>query len=84
MLVYSVLMLLNQFRLAAGVGTGGTGGMDSTGGMGGTAGGSGMGSTMAGMGAEAGMVAIAVLMLASGIIMTFRAGTMQPDGSAMS
>jgi hypothetical protein len=74
MLGYAALMLLNQLRLAAGwttMGTGGTGGA----GMGGT-GMDGMGSTAgaAAMGADAGMVAIAVLMLASGIIMTVRPG----------
>jgi hypothetical protein len=77
MLAYSALMLLNQLRLAAGVGTtGGTGGMDGS--MGGMAGmnDAGMGSTMAAMGADAGMVAVAVLMLASGLIMTVRADMM--------
>lgn len=62
MIVYSVVMLLNQALL-------GTGMMDdgSTGGMGGSMG----GSTMtAGMGWDAGMVALAVLMLISGLIMT--------------
>lgn len=41
-----------------------------------------MGSTseMAAMGADAGMVAIAVLMLASGLIMTVRRDMMAMDG----
>jgi hypothetical protein len=79
MIGYSMLMLLNQARLVTGVSTAGgmdTGGMN--GGMGGT---DGMGSTMemAAMGADAGMVAIAALMLASGVIMTVRRerGTME-------
>jgi hypothetical protein len=74
MIGYSVLMLLNQLRLAAGVST--VGGMDSGGMSGGMGGTDGMGTTMemAAMGADAGMVAIAVLMLASGIIMTVRSG----------
>ena len=72
MLGYAALMLLNQLRLAADwttMGTGGTGGA----GMGGT-GMDGMGSTAvtAAMGADAGMVAIALLMLASGLVMTVR------------
>lgn len=62
MIGYSVVMLLNQALL-------GTGMMDDGSGMGMT---SGMGgSTMtAGMGWDAGMVALAVLMLVSGLIMT--------------
>ena len=69
MLVYSVLMLLNQLRMATARGsTTRMGGM--TGGMGGTSGGTAM------MGTDAGMVAIAVLMLASGLIMTVRADMM--------
>lgn len=79
MIAYSVLMLLNQLRLAAGWMTGsgasgGVGGMDS--GMGS------MSSTTqtAAMGADAGMVAIAVLMLASGLIMTVRRDMMPTDG----
>jgi hypothetical protein len=72
MIGYAALMLLNQFRLAAGwmvTRTGGTGGgMGSTDMM--------MESTPAmAMGSDAGMVAIAVLMLASGIIMTVRGDT---------
>ena len=62
MIVYSVVMLLNQGLL-------GTGMIDEGGGMG-TSSGMG-GSTMtAGMGWDAGMVALAVLMLVSGLIMT--------------
>jgi hypothetical protein len=73
MLVYSVLMLLNQLRMATGRGSTtrmDTGMGDMTGGMGGTSGGTAM------MGTDAGMVAIAVLMLASGLIMTVRADMM--------
>ena len=62
MIVYSVVMLLNQGLL-------GTGMMDDGSGMG-TSSGMG-GSTMtAGMGWDAGMVALAMLMLVSGLIMT--------------
>jgi hypothetical protein len=62
MVVYSVLMLLNQALLGTGMMDDGSG-MGMNGGMG--------GSTMtAGMGWDAGMVALAVLMLASGVIMT--------------
>jgi hypothetical protein len=62
MVAYSVVMLLNQALL-------GTGMMDDGSGMGmnGGMGGSGM---TAGMGWDAGMVALAVLMLVSGVIMT--------------
>ncbi len=68
MVVYSALMLLNQLRLAAGE-TGSTG----MGGMNGMEGGMNSADAgMAAMGTDAGMVAIAVLMLASGLIMTFR------------
>lgn len=65
MIAYSVLMLLNQSLLATGM-------MDGTGMMGGT----GMdqrmmdGTTMAGMGWDPGMVALATLMLVSGVIMS--------------
>ena len=67
MIGYSALMLLNQLRLAAGWTA--TGGMD---GMNGGMSGSEMGSMteMAAMGPDAGMTAIAALMLASGLIMT--------------
>lgn len=74
MIGYSVLMLLNQtlvgvtgsmnWGMGGGVGTGMDGGMTS-----------GMGSNItAGMGWDLGMVALAVLMLISGIIMTNRRG----------
>jgi hypothetical protein len=69
MLVYAALMLLNQLRLE----TGAT--MD--GGMGGMSGG--MNAGMASMGADPGMVAIAVLMLASGLIMTSKTDGMDFD-----
>ncbi len=65
MAVYSLLMLLNQALLAAGVLDDGSGMME--GGMATGMGGSGM---TAGMGWDAGMVALAVLMLASGVIMS--------------
>jgi len=66
MIGYSVLMLLNQ----ALVGTGMTGGMGS--GMNGGMGGGSMSGTAGSMGWDAGMVALAVLMLLSGVIMTQR------------
>lgn len=70
MIVYAVLMLLNQAWLAASDGTFGGSGMDGTnGGMGGMGGTGGMGGAM---GWDLGMVALAVLMLASGVIMTTR------------
>jgi hypothetical protein len=60
MLVYAALMLLNQLRLETGTMLdGGMGGMDG-----------GMNTGMAAMGVDPGMVALAVLMLASGLIMT--------------
>lgn len=72
MAVYAVLMLLLQGLLAAGVNPGGMGsGVD--GGMGGS-------PMTGGMGWDAGMVALAALMLASGLLMTREAGT---DGDAM-
>jgi hypothetical protein len=63
MIAYSVLMLLNQALVGSGMmdGMGGTG-MDGQMGMG--------GSTMTGMGWDAGMVALATLMLVSGVIMS--------------
>jgi len=79
MLVYAGLMLLNQLRLAAG----GAAGMD--GGMGGSGMNGGMETTMdstagtVAMGADLGMVAIAVLMLASGLIMTVRRDMMSME-----
>ena len=73
MLAYSVLMLLNQLRLGAGIGM--------TTGMGGAMGGMNSGSMGTGMamGTDAGMVAIALLMSASGLIMTLRADMMEPN-----
>ncbi|UIP00423.1 hypothetical protein Hbl1158_03400 [Halobaculum sp. CBA1158] len=72
MIAYSLVMLLLQALGAAGV----TGGMGTTGGMNGGMGTtSGMGSTAtAGMGWDLGMVALAALMLFSGIVMTTRDG----------
>lgn len=74
MLLYSLLMLLNQLRLAttatgmdAGMGSGMNDGMTA-----------GTSPGMAGMaGADPGMIAIAALMLASGIIMTSRSAMMR-------
>lgn len=64
MVVYSVVMLLNQVLLGTGMMDDGSGmGMNT--GMGGS-------SMTAGMGWDAGMVALAVLMLVSGVIMTNR------------
>ncbi|GAB7012433.1 hypothetical protein [Halolamina salina] len=67
MIAYAVLMLLNQTLLGTGMIDGMDGGMN--GGMGGGMQG---GTTMpsAGMGWDAGMVALALLMLLSGVIMT--------------
>ncbi|WP_245903083.1 hypothetical protein [Salinigranum rubrum] len=77
MIGYSLVMLLNQalvgFTDSANWGMGMGGGMGSgmNGGMSG-----GMGSTMtAGMGWDLGMVALAILMLISGVIMTNRSGS---------
>lgn len=67
MIGYAVLMLLNQTLVGTGI-TGGMGG-GMNGGMGGGTMGSTTGGTM-GMGWDAGMVALAVLMLLSGVIMT--------------
>lgn len=64
MIAYSVVMLLNQVLLGTGMMDDGSGmGMNT--GMGGS-------SMTAGMGWDAGMVALAVLMLVSGAIMTNR------------
>ncbi|MFT4882696.1 MAG: hypothetical protein ACI8U4_000190 [Natronomonas sp.] len=64
MIAYSVVMLLNQVLLGTGMMDDGSGmGMSSS--MGGS-------SMTAGMGWDAGMVALAVLMLVSGAIMTNR------------
>jgi len=67
MIAYAVLMLLNQALLGSGTMDGMSGGMD--GGMGGGMQG-GMAGPTAGMGWDAGMAALAVLMLLSGVIMT--------------
>lgn len=66
MIVYAVVMLLNQALLGMGMMDDGSG-MGANGGMGGS-------GVTAGMGWDAGMVALAVLMLVSGVIMT-RGGT---------
>jgi hypothetical protein len=66
MIVYALVMLLNQFLLGAGVMNGGTRSgspMGMNGGMGGS-------PMTAGMGWDAGMVVLAGLMLVSGVIMT--------------
>lgn len=69
MVLYAVVMLLNQALLGSGLMADGGGlmadgtGMGSSGGMSGPA-------MAAGMGWDAGMVALALLMLASGVIMT--------------
>ena len=66
MIGYSVLMLLNQSLVGSGM-MDGMGMMDG----GGTMGGTGMGGgAMAGMGWDPGMVALATLMLVSGVIMS--------------
>lgn len=74
MIGYSILMLANQVLLATGTLADGSGmGMDDSMGA----------STMtAGMGWDAGMVALAVLMLASGLIMT-RGSAMEGDRGGM-
>lgn len=72
MIAYSVVMLLNQALLGTGMMDDGSG-MGMSGGMG--------GSTMtAGMGWDAGMVALAVLMLVSGVLMTNSDGDDTGDG----
>lgn len=70
MVVYALVMLLNQAVVGATGANWGMGGVDGMGGMGGGMGGmnGGMG-TMPGMGWDLGMVALAVLMLASGVLM---------------
>lgn len=79
MIVYAVLMLANQALLAGGMlgpdAMGSGGGMD--GGMG-----SGMGQSQmtAAMGWDAGMVALALLMLASGLIMSRGSNMDATDG----
>ena len=84
MILYSLLMLLNQVWMAtmAPSTTRGSTGMNGMGGMNGvdTVGGAtGMGSLTAGVGWDAGMVALAILMLASGVIMTARRGGMDGE-----
>lgn len=81
MIGYSLLMLLNQALVGVtgsmdwGMGSGMGSGSGMDGGMGGGMSG-GMGSSMtAGMGWDLGMVALAVLMILSGIIMTQRRDT---------
>lgn len=61
MIIYAVVMLLNQVLLGTGMLDGSDTGMNS--GMGGS-------SMTAGMGWDAGMVALALLMLVSGLIMS--------------
>jgi len=76
MIVYSVVMLLNQALLGAGmIGDGGSMGMGA---------GSQMGASpmTAGMGWDAGMAALALLMLASGIIMA-RSSSMTAETGGM-
>lgn len=64
MIAYSVLMLLNQALAGSGMMDGmGSTGMDGQMGMGGS-------TATAGMGWDAGMVALAALMLVSGVIMS--------------
>jgi hypothetical protein len=70
MLVYAVLMLLNQVWMASTVGSGMGDGMTGMDGM----------NSVNGMGWDAGMVAIALLMLASGAIMTARWDMMASSG----
>jgi hypothetical protein len=73
MIAYSAVMLLNQALLATGI-------LDDGSGMGMNGG---MGSSMTGsMGWDVGMVALAVLMLSSGVIMT-RGGSMSADSDRM-
>lgn len=75
MIVYSLVMLLNQALLGTGMMNGGAMGgsqMGMNGGMGGS-------PMTAGMGWDAGMVALAALMLMSGVIMT-RDGSASTDG----
>ncbi|UVE52028.1 hypothetical protein KU306_17055 (plasmid) [Haloferax larsenii] len=83
MLLYSIVMLGNQALMSTNSSTMGTGmntGMNSMN--------SGM-STTGGMGFDAGMVAIALIMLASGLIMTYESSVGQtsdqsmPDGPSM-
>lgn len=75
MIVYAALMLVNQVWMASRSDSGSVGGMD--GGMGGMDG-------AAMMGPDAGMIAIAVLMFASGVIMTLRSHDSMSDGEMAS
>lgn len=77
MIVYAALMLLNQAVLATGMM--GADMMDSGGDMGSEMGQSQM---TAAMGWDAGMVALALLMLVSGLVMTRDSG-MERDGNGM-
>jgi len=87
MVVYAVLMLLNQAWMAASDGMLGGSGMNGgmgggmNGGMGGMGGAGGMGGMGGAMGWDLGMVALAVLMLASGVIMTTRSEAMSGGDS---
>lgn len=74
MIVYAVVMLLNQALLGTGMMDDGSS-MGMNNGMGGS-------SMTAGMGWDAGMVALAVLMLVSGLIMT-RNGSMNTASGEM-
>lgn len=80
MVAYALAMLLVQVLLAAGLlGSGGP--MDGAmGGMDGGMGGMGEPAMTAGMGWDAGMVALAGLMLVSGVIMTRDGGMATADG----
>ena len=73
MIAYALVMLVNQALLGTGLMGDGTG-MTTTDGMG-TTGGMGGSQLTAGVGWDAGMVALAALMLASGIIMTRHGGS---------
>ena len=69
MVQYAVVLLLNQALLGSGMMAGG-GAMLADGGRMGSSGGMGGPAIAAGMGWDAGMVALALLMLVSGVIMT--------------
>lgn len=82
MIAYALVMLLTQVLLAIGLlddgspmGPGDGGTMTTNDGMG-----AGMGESMGAMGWDVGMVALAVLMLASGVIMARRSGSMARTG----
>ncbi|MFA9518065.1 hypothetical protein ACERIT_12740 [Halopenitus sp. H-Gu1] len=74
MIAYAVVMLLNQMLLGTGLMADGSG-MGMSTGMGGSA-------MTTGMGWDAGMVALAILMLGSGLIMT-RDGNSAPGTERM-